>query len=552
MPPRAPLAAERHLRQGLVALRSGAWQEARRAFEAALASAESAEALEGLGTAAWWLDDGDTTLQARERAFQLYRRRAEHAAAARVAAELAEDHVYFRSEPAVARGWLKRARRLLEGLPLVAEHGWLEVFEADFAIFLDNDPALGLQHATLAHDIGRRLGLVDLEMLAMALQGLALVSSGKVAEGMPRLDEVAVAAMSGEMTDLLAIGFACCYLITACERARDFDRAEQWCKRVDTFCKRTQFGTLFSICRIQYASILLWRGEWHEAETELQSALRNLTPTHRGHGLEAVVRLAELRRRQGRGKEAVALLKQAADHPRSLLERAGLALDSGDGEAAVQLVQRFLRKVVVDNNVDRLPALELLLRAELARGNGNAAERVLADIQAAAAQVTTQALRGAARMAEGLVAAHAADHERACHALEDAIDLYKRSGAEFEKARARLELARSQFVLGRDLEARAEVEAALDAFVRLGAERERRRAEDLLQEKHSPPRQSGLTSREREVLHFLAQGLSNPKIAKELRVSEFTIKRHVANILTKLNLPTRAAAAAYAARQGLA
>jgi DNA-binding NarL/FixJ family response regulator len=50
----------------------------------------------------------------------------------------------------------------------------------------------------------------------------------------------------------------------------------------------------------------------------------------------------------------------------------------------------------------------------------------------------------------------------------------------------------------------------------------------------------------------VAQGLSNPQIAKRLVVSEYTVKRHVANILTKLDLPTRAAASAYAARQGWA
>ena len=49
---------------------------------------------------------------------------------------------------------------------------------------------------------------------------------------------------------------------------------------------------------------------------------------------------------------------------------------------------------------------------------------------------------------------------------------------------------------------------------------------------------------------MLAEGLSNAQIARRLIVSEFTVKRHVANILTKLDLPTRAAAAAYAAREG--
>jgi DNA-binding NarL/FixJ family response regulator len=61
-----------------------------------------------------------------------------------------------------------------------------------------------------------------------------------------------------------------------------------------------------------------------------------------------------------------------------------------------------------------------------------------------------------------------------------------------------------------------------------------------------------LSPRELEVLRLLAEGLSNSMIGKQLGVSEFTVKRHVGNILTKLSLPTRAAAAAYAAREGLA
>jgi pimeloyl-ACP methyl ester carboxylesterase/DNA-binding CsgD family transcriptional regulator len=61
----------------------------------------------------------------------------------------------------------------------------------------------------------------------------------------------------------------------------------------------------------------------------------------------------------------------------------------------------------------------------------------------------------------------------------------------------------------------------------------------------------GLSAREREILRLVARGLSNPAIAAELALSEHTVKRHVANILVKLNLPTRAAASAAAARAGL-
>ena len=60
-----------------------------------------------------------------------------------------------------------------------------------------------------------------------------------------------------------------------------------------------------------------------------------------------------------------------------------------------------------------------------------------------------------------------------------------------------------------------------------------------------------LTPREREVLALLAEGLTNRRIAERLVVSEHTVHRHVTSILRKLDLPTRAAAAAVAARSGL-
>jgi pimeloyl-ACP methyl ester carboxylesterase/DNA-binding CsgD family transcriptional regulator len=62
---------------------------------------------------------------------------------------------------------------------------------------------------------------------------------------------------------------------------------------------------------------------------------------------------------------------------------------------------------------------------------------------------------------------------------------------------------------------------------------------------------SPLTRRETEVLRLVAAGLSNREIAYSLVLSEHTVHRHVANILRKLALSTRAAAAAHATRAGL-
>jgi two-component system nitrate/nitrite response regulator NarL len=54
-----------------------------------------------------------------------------------------------------------------------------------------------------------------------------------------------------------------------------------------------------------------------------------------------------------------------------------------------------------------------------------------------------------------------------------------------------------------------------------------------------------LSSREREILHYVAQGLRNRQIAATLSISEYTVKRHIQNILGKLDLASRGAAAEF-------
>jgi NarL family two-component system response regulator LiaR len=66
------------------------------------------------------------------------------------------------------------------------------------------------------------------------------------------------------------------------------------------------------------------------------------------------------------------------------------------------------------------------------------------------------------------------------------------------------------------------------------------------------PAPAGLTERELEVLRLIARGMSNKQIARELVVSEKTVKTHVSNILAKLHLADRTQAALYAVREGLA
>lgn len=65
------------------------------------------------------------------------------------------------------------------------------------------------------------------------------------------------------------------------------------------------------------------------------------------------------------------------------------------------------------------------------------------------------------------------------------------------------------------------------------------------------PNADGLTDREREVLTLIARGLSNKLIARELSISEKTVKAHVSSILGKLGVSDRTQAALYAVRSGL-
>jgi len=73
----------------------------------------------------------------------------------------------------------------------------------------------------------------------------------------------------------------------------------------------------------------------------------------------------------------------------------------------------------------------------------------------------------------------------------------------------------------------------------------------LMRAVRAPDSPEALTERETEVLRLLAQGRSNKEIAAALTIGEKTVKTHVSNILSKLNVPSRTQAALYAVRIGL-
>jgi len=152
----------------------------------------------------------------------------------------------------------------------------------------------------------------------------------------------------------------------------------------------------------------------------------------------------------------------------------------------------------------------------------------------------------------------AASYSAAKRHLDAALHAFVRLEMPFEAARTRLLLARALRELDAEV-AEAEARGALAVFQNLGAVTDTEATSTFLREietKNSkrtskPPDPAGLTRREVEVLRLVAQGLSDKEIATRLVLSRHTVHRHIHSILTKLDLPSRAAAAAHAVRHGL-
>jgi DNA-binding CsgD family transcriptional regulator len=538
--------ARSELQAGNAALTACRWADARAAFKDAVDAGAGPEALEGFARATFFLDEPDAAVDAHERAYAAYRGADRAVDAARVAIALAWEYRAYRGEPAVSDGWLGRARRLLEGLGPTRERGWLALRESSFA--LPGDPVLARARAAEAESLGRKLGDVDLEMTAIALDGLALVSQGEVVAGMARLDEATTAATAGEMSDPVAIGFSCCYLIFACERVRDFDRAAQWCRRLAAIAADQNVRALRAVCRAHYGTVLVLRGEWERAELELTDAATVLARTPR-EGADAFARLGELRRRQGLSEEAARLIAQAEHHPLAILCRAALGLERGDLAAAVDGASQYLRSLG-GAIVERAPALELLAEAHGEAGRADEAGEAARELRAIADRVGTDPLLGAARHAEGWADSAAGRYDAAREAFEDSVALFARAGLPYEAGRARVALACALRALRRKEAARAEFDRAQEALLSLGAAAEERRTRRLRAGRPSDGR-IRLSPREQEVLGLIAQGRTNAEIADELVLSEHTVHRHVANILAKLGAVSRAAAVATATEQDL-
>jgi ATP/maltotriose-dependent transcriptional regulator MalT len=537
---------------GSSALQRGDFAAARAELEQALAAGESAEIHLSLAGLCMVLEDLDAARRHGRAAYRLFREAGSPAGAASAAIALARVCGWSGDEAAL-NGWLARARRLLEEAGECVERGHLEMARIGCEV---RDASALQASATVALEAARRFGDSDLEIRAQADLGLALISLGDIEPGLAQLDEAMAAVVAGEVRSHFFAGTACCAMLHACDRLGDLERARVWIDAVFSSA-RERFGepppvVLQAHCRLLYGTLLRDLGRWDEAEVEFRRTQQLTTFLH--YQADAGARLAELCIRQGRLAEAAQLLEGFEDRFEAAETLARLHLARDEPDLAAATLRRALRTAVADRLV-RAPLLALLVEVELARGDIAAATTVVEELRATAQGVDVPLLRALANLGAGRLAARSGDQGAAAH-LQSALAALPEDRRPILRGEIHLELA----ALLRDSDraaAVAEGRAAVAIFERLGARHLEARAAALLRELgvsarvgSQPAPDVPLSRREREVLDLLVEGLSNAEIARRLFITAKTAEHHVGAILGKLNVRSRAEAAAYAAGRG--
>jgi DNA-binding NarL/FixJ family response regulator len=536
------------LASGNEALKTGDWPAAKASFEAVLAQEAAPEAMFGLGDALWWLGDVQQAIRYREQAYAAFRRRPDPAQAAIVAMRLCLTYRANMGNHAASRGWAARVARLVEDFELEPLRGWALLTNALVA----DDPATGEGLAREAHEEARRSGDADLELCALSEIGAWLVELGRVQEGVSLLDEAMAASLGGEGGSLNTVVYTSCHTLISCSRAAEFQRAAQWVRAIDDFTGRYGCPFLHTMCRTLYGAVLFATGKWTRAERELETAVRMSRPAERTLYCEALAKLAELRLAQGRIEEAERLVAGFEDHVAVACVVGAIHLTRGEPVVAESIAIRWLGKLG-EGRLESAPLLELRAEAESGRGAVREAATTAGGLVALGANLNCKSIAARGERALGRALATAGDPSAARRHLDSAL-------AAFALLEMPLEVGRTHLLLAETLRegeretAIAEARVSLAAFEELGAAHDADAAASLLRTfgvkrtRAGARGIGGLTKRELEVLDLLGEGLSNREMAERLFLTRKTVEHHVARVLAKLGLRSRAEAAAYAAR----
>jgi DNA-binding CsgD family transcriptional regulator len=455
----------------------------------------------------------------------------------------------FRGETAPGLGWFARGGRVLEGCGECAEQAWPRTWNA-FAQMWGGDAEGARSVFAESAMVGKRFNDADLLTMSHLGQGMCLVLQGQGPAGIAVLDEVMVAVTSGEVSPMYA-GIAYCTVIAGCSELFDLRRAREWTAALTRWCdSQPDLVPYRGNCLVHRSELMQLEGAWTEAMEAARQACEQLSAPVRWDTLgSAYYQLGELHRLRGEFPEAEESYRKASEsghQPEPGMPL--LRLAQGRTDVAAAALRRALDETQEPPARARLlPAyVEIMIASRdvaSARTAANELGQIAEFLNAAYLRAVATSAAGAVLLAEG-------DPRSALPKLRAAGSVWRVLDAPYEVARIQMLIGLACNALGDAETSALEFDGARKVFEQLGAKPDIERIDVLLRRTYGQT-PAGLTAGEVEVLRLVASGKTNRAIARELGLSDKTVARHVHNSLTKIGVPSRTAATAYAYENGL-
>jgi DNA-binding NarL/FixJ family response regulator/HPt (histidine-containing phosphotransfer) domain-containing protein len=488
--------------------------------------------LDALAVAAWRLGRGKESVRAAERVFtQLARTDPQSAAMKAVELGLAWLN---RGDLNISQGWMSRAHRLLDSAPESPTHGYLAYLDAAIAVVSDDPDELANQVRALRGICGR-VDVPAMTALCRVVEALAAIFDARTTEAFALLDEALLPVLAGQVPIEWA-GDIYSTVVHYCHRLADLPRMRAWTQSMERWCDDfAASATYGGVCDVHRLQLLTATDDYHGLEDRLAAVSRSLEDVSVWAAGEGYYQLGEVRRLLGDDDGAFVAFARARElgtepQPGEALLRCRM----GDHDTAWTDLRLALAG---GDRIGRMRLLRAAVEVALARGNLDEAERHCDELESGAEAFGTSGFRAWAAHSRGAILAQQGRHAESLDALQAALREYRTQQSRYETAQVYEWMAVAHKALGDDELAAADSATAENIYAQLGVEPAQ------VCGYRSP---GGLTPREVEILRRVAGGATNKQVAEQVRISEKTVGRHLANIYAKLGVSSRTAAVAWA------